>query len=153
MIKFAKKRFFTDPGSPIRTTYELKWSAKTGQQELFEKGKEDFQAEIQSHLESCDINVLIRRINAGETDLLTVNMGQYGDFTGLSMTPHELFQIRIDAKNTWSNLSKEQQALFGDFETFAETAGTDEWFKNLGVEFNENVKTEEVKEEKQDAGD
>lgn len=153
MMKFAKKRYITNPGSPIRTTYELRWSPKTGAQELYEKGQEDFQAQIQSQLESCDINVLIRRINAGETDLLTVNMGSYGDFTGLPMTAHELFQIRLDAKNTWSNLSKDQQMLFGDFETFAQTAGTDEWFKNLGVEFNENVKNEEVKEVKEDAGD
>lgn len=145
MIRFARKREPTNPGSPIRTTYELRFSPKTGALELFEKGKENFQEQVQSYAESCDLSVIIRRINAGEVDLLSVNMGSYGDFSTLAMTPHQVFQMRIDAKNTWSNLSADQQAVFGDFETFASTAGSEEWFKNLGVEF----KDQQVNEEKE----
>ena len=145
MIRFAKERKINNPGSGIRTTYELKFSTKTGALELFEKGKEDFQAQVDSYAESCDLSVIIRRINAGETELLTANMGSYGDFTGLPETQHEIMQLRIDTKNTWSNLSEEQRSLFGDFETFAETAGTDEWYKNLGVEMKKE--SEVVKED------
>lgn len=140
MIRFARERKYTNPGSGIRTTYELRFSPVTGAQELFEKGKEDFQAQIQSYAESCDLSVIIRRINAGETDLLSMNLGSYGDFTGVPDNSQELFQARIDAKNTWSNLTDEQKAVFGDFDTFAGTAGSEEWFKNLGVEFKEEVK-------------
>lgn len=148
MIRFARERKYTEAGSGIRTTYELRFSPETGAQELFEKGKEDFQAQIQSHAESCDLSVIIRRVNAGETDLLSVNMGSYGDFTGIPESAHEVFQARIDAKNTWSNLSDEQKAVFGDFDTFAETAGSDEWFKNLGIEMKEETK--EVAEDAHD---
>lgn len=145
MIRFCRERKVTRPGSGIRTTYELKFSSKTGALELFEKGKEDFQSQVESYAESCDLAVIIRRINAGETNLLTANMGAYGDFTFLPETQQEIMQLRIDAKNTWSNLSDDQKSLFGDFETFAETAGSDEWYKNLGVEMKEE--SEVVKED------
>lgn len=147
MIRFAKKRYNTPPGSGVRVTYELRFSPVTGQQELYEKGKEDFQSYIQSFAESCDLSVIIRRVNAGELDLLNTRPGTYGDFTSVPTSTHALFQARIDAVNTWSNLPDEQKSLFGDFETFASTAGTEEWFKNLGVEFKENVKeSDEVAE-------
>lgn len=150
MIKFAKKRYFTPPGAAIRTTYELRISTKTGQPELFEKGKEDFNDYIQSFAESCDLKNIIRRINAGELDLLNARPGTYGDFLGAPEYMQAAMNARIDAKNTWSNLSKEQQAMFGSFEEFCATAGSFEWLKNLGVEFKEDVKeSDEVADDKQ----
>lgn len=137
MIKFAKKRYITPAGSGIRTTYQLKVSMKTGQPELVVKGKEDWQAYIQSFAESCDITNIIRRINAGELDLLNANPGIYGDFSGVPQNMQEALQIRIDSKNTWANLSDEQRELFGSFDEFCETAGSVDWLKKFGVEIKE----------------
>lgn len=148
MIKFASKRYLTQPGSGTRVTYELRFSSKTGALELFEKGVEDFQAIIDSFAESCDLSVIAKRIENGEVDLLSANVGSYGDFSCFPDSYHDLLQIRIDAKNTWNNLTKEQQAKFGDFESFASSAGTEDWFNLLGVEFNStSTESEDVKDD------
>lgn len=138
MIKFATKRYTTPTGSPIRTTYRLEVSSVTGQPELVVKGKEDFNGYIQSFAESCDITNIIRRINAGELDLLNASPGVYGDFSSVPQSMQEAMQMRIDAKNTWSNLTDEQRDMFGSFEEFCETAGSEDWFKKFGVELNES---------------
>lgn len=146
MMKFAKKRYITPSGSPIRTTYQLKISTKTGVLELFEKGKEDFNAYIQSFADSCDLTNIIRRINAGELDLLNYAPGTYGDFLNVPESLQDAMNIRLDAKHTWDKLPKDQKAKFADFDDFCATAGTEDWFKKFGVEFkNEKVEESEVK--------
>ena len=142
MIRFARERCITPAGSPERTTYELKWSPKTGVQELVEKGKEDWQGMIQSYAESCDLSVIIRRVNAGELDLLNARPGSYGDFTHAPGSIQEVMQATIDAKHTYDSLTDEQKKAFGSFDEFAATAGEKEWFERLGVKFNVEVKEE-----------
>ena len=149
MIKRKTERFFANSGSPIRTTYELKISTKTGALELFEKGKEDFQSYIESFRESCDLECIIRRIKAGELDLLTAAVGSYGDFTGVPSTMQEALQIGLDAKNTWSGLTADQKDAFGSYDEFLEKAGSAEWLEKFGIKLNET----DVKEDAVNADD
>lgn len=145
MIKFAK-RFITPAGSPFRPVYKLKFSGKTGAEELVKTGKENFQESIQAFAESCDLSVIISRVNAGEIDLLSARMGSYGDFRNLPQTKAEMMQSVIDSKQIWDSLTDKQRGEFADFNDFAGTAGSADWLKKLGYD----VTTEAAVEEKGD---
>lgn len=145
MITFAK-RYITPAGSPFRPVYKLKFSGKTGAEELVKTGKENFQEFIQSFAESCDLSVIISRVNAGEFDLLSSCIGSYGDFTKVPQTKAEMLQSVIDSKQIWDSLTDKQRGEFKDFNDFAGTAGSVDWIKKLGYD----VTTETTVEEKGD---
>lgn len=145
MITFAK-RHITPAGSPFRPVYKLKFSGKTGAEELVQTGKENFQEFIQSFAESCDLSVIISRVNAGEVDLLSSRIGSYGDFTKVPQTKAEMLQSVIDSKQIWDSLTDKQRGEFKDFNDFAGTAGSVDWIKKLGYD----VTTEATVEEKGD---
>ena len=63
-------RYYTHSGSPIRPVFKLGVDPDTGAEELYCVGKEDFQEMIDASAESCDLNIIIARVNAGETELL-----------------------------------------------------------------------------------
>lgn len=149
MIKFAE-RHITPSGSPFRSVYKLKFSGKTGAEELVKTGKENFQEYIQSFAESCDLSVIISRVNAGEVDLLSARMGSYGDFRDVPQTKAEMLQSVIDSKQIWDSLTDQQRGEFEDFNDFAGSAGSIDWLKKLGYDLTTEV-AEEVKGEVKNA--
>lgn len=139
MIRFAK-RYITPAGSPFRPVYKLKFSGKTGAEELVQTGKENFQEFIQSFAESCDLSVIISRVNAGEFDLLSARIGSYGDFRDIPQTKAEMMQSIIDSKQIWDSLSDQQRGEFEDFNDFAGSAGSMDWLKKLGYDVGDENK-------------
>lgn len=137
-------RYFTECGSPYRTVLKLGFDKETGAEEIFPVGVENFQEIIEAAAPSCDLNVIIARVRAGELDLLQANKGMYGDFTNMPMTLQEIMQNRIDAKYMYDNLPDETKKKL-DFESFMKDAGSKEWLEGLGFKFDE-VK-EEVKKD------
>lgn len=133
MIKFAK-RFIRPSGSPFRNVYKLKISAVTGAEELEKAGVENWQEFIDASVGSCDLAAIIARVNAGEVDLLTKTMGEYGDFRKIPTNPAEVMQMRIDAKKVFDSLTSEQRSNFNSFDEFAGSAGSEDWIKKLGYE-------------------
>lgn len=133
-------RYYCRSGSPVRMTFKLGIDTKTGAEELFVTGFENFQKMIDDAAESCDLNVIITRVRNGELDLLSKNKGMYGDFTNMPQTLQELMQTRIDAKYMYENLSSDVKKNMS-FDDFMKDAGSKDWLKNLG--FN----VDEVKEE------
>lgn len=142
MITFAK-RHITPAGSPFRPVYKLKFSGKTGAEELVQTGKENYQEFIQSFAESCDLSVIIARVNAGEVDLLSSRLGSYGDFRNLPQTKAEMLQSVIDSKKIWDSLTDQQRGEFEDFNDFAGTAGSADWIKRLGYDMTTEASVEE----------
>lgn len=142
MIKFAE-RHITPAGSPFRPVYKLKFSGKTGAEELERTGKENFQEYIQSFAESCDLSVIISRVHAGEVDLLSARIGSYGDFRNLPQTKAEMMQSVIDSKQIWDSLTDQQRGEFEDFNDFAGSAGSADWLKKLGYDITTEVSIDE----------
>lgn len=136
-------RFYTEHGSPERAVYKLAVDPATGAQELYAIGKENFQELIDASAESCDLNVIIARVHAGEVDLLSQSNGFYGDVSEMPQTFQEILQTRIDARVMYNNLPLDVQKNM-DFDSFLKDAGSVEWLKGLGFKFDE-VK-EEVKD-------
>lgn len=133
MIKFVKERFFNNPGSSIRNVYKLKHSIVTNADELVKVGKENWQEYIQSYRDGCDLGVIQKRIMNGDIGLLNEKQGFYGDVSNAPDSLQEALNAKIVLEQTFDNLPEEAKNKFGSVYNFLDSAGSEEWFKTLGV--------------------
>lgn len=106
-----------------------------GVMDLQPSGKLNIYDEIQSHKDSVDIHVLLKRYQNGELDVFSKASGVYVDVTNMPTTYAEMLNVVNRAEEQFNSLTVEQRAKFGhSFEQFLATAGTQDWFKNLGIE-------------------
>lgn len=111
-------RVFQEPGSPIRTLYSSRVDAD-GNIVLEESGSENLYDYIQSHRDSCDINVLLARYNNGDVSALNQRQGSYGDFTQFPKTFAETLNFMIQGQDYFESLPLEVRERFGfSFERF-----------------------------------
>lgn len=140
-MRFATKRFYSNPGSPLHKLYSPKVS-KDGSVELVESGVENIQDYIESFRESTDIKVILDRVAAGETELLMSRPGSYGDFTKMPQTYAEALQLQIDSANLFSRLPAEVRNKFGnDQSKFFAMSGTKEWYEHLSPVLPDEVRS------------
>lgn len=104
-------RINANAGSRMKTLYAPRFN-DVGQMELVENGQDDLYAYIQSHADSVDINVLLKRFMNGEADALSRVQGAYGDFTGLPRTYAELLNSVNDGHRLFDSLPLETRARF-----------------------------------------
>ena len=102
-MKYFKNDIFSNPGSPIHEIYSPVVK-DDGSIELEVSGVENTDEYIQSFLESCDINVIVSRIENGELDLLNQRTGSFGDFTDMPKTFAEMLQLKIDSELMFNSL-------------------------------------------------
>lgn len=101
----------TEPGSRIHQLRKPKFD-KDGNFELVPAGEVNIYDEIQSHAESCDINVLMKRYQNGDAAALSKVQGAYFDATGMPKTYAEMLNVLIDAENTFNALPLEERQKF-----------------------------------------
>lgn len=146
-MKYFNNDIFSNPGSPIHDIYSPVVK-EDGSIELEVTGKENTDDYIQSFLESCDINVIVSRIENGEVDLLNKYVGQYGDFSDMPKSYAEVLQLQIDSANLFNSLPIEiKQKFDNDANKFFAQSGTEEWYKNLGFVEKKNEESEVKVEE------
>ncbi len=101
----------SNPGTPVHTLLKPKFD-KSGNYELVEAGEVNVYDEIQSHAESCDINVLMKRYANGDASALSKVQGTYFDATGMPKTYAEMLNTLISAENQFNALPLEERAKF-----------------------------------------
>lgn len=140
MIHYADKRFVSNPGNPIHKLYAPKVT-KTGRVELVCTGTENTDNYINSFREDTDIHEIMKRVKAGQIDLLNRRPGSYGDFTKFPKTFAEALQLQIDSNRLFSGLPDDVRSKFNnDPNVFFAAAGSEDWFKKI-----EKVLPDEVK--------
>ena len=72
----ARDRISSNSGDPIHVTYAGHYDEK-GRVVLEESGRENIYDQIQSHAESCDIHVLMKRYMNGDVSALSQAQGHY----------------------------------------------------------------------------
>lgn len=102
---------FQHPGDPEKSIYHPKLQPD-GTIELEETGKEDFYGYIQSHKDSCDIHVLLKRFENGDETALSRMQGIYGDFTQTPKTFAEALNAMIAGEQMFDRLPAEVKAKF-----------------------------------------
>lgn len=107
-----------NPGESIRRLYNPKL-LDDGTIEIQPAGQEDFYAYIQSHKDSVDINVLMKRYQSGDPDALSRMQGFYGDFTDSPETFRDALESIVAAQATFDSLPLEVRERFDhDFNKF-----------------------------------
>lgn len=138
MVKFATQfdkhaRVHCNPGTPIKTLYGPIFD-KNGVMSLKEIGKHNLYDEIQSHADSVDIYVLLKRYQQGDIGALSRVQGAYGDFTQMPHTFAEALNTMIAAEQYFMGLPVETRALFGhSFQQFVATMDQPDWTSKLGI--------------------
>lgn len=113
-----RERLPQNVGSRLRQLYTSSIN-EFGEVELVPSGTEDLYQMIQSHKDSCDINVLLVRYANGDTAALAQRQGSYGDFTQLPTTYAGLLNAVIAGENYFNSLPLETRAKFDhSFERF-----------------------------------
>lgn len=144
----ARERVFTDPGSPEHITYAGHYDEK-GRVILEESGRENIYDFIQSHAESCDIHVLMKRYQNGDVEALSQKQGFYGDFLDFPKTYAEALNHMNEMERQFMALPVETREKFGNsFTEFLAASAEPDFLDRLGIK-KESV-TEPVPDISQD---
>lgn len=150
--KYDRKVVFTCHGNEIEEEYELQVTEK-GIKEPVKVGEINVREEINSHRDSVDLNLLIARFNAGDTEALNRRAASYFDATELPKTLAEAYRIAENGKNVFDKLSPEIKEKFNnDYGQFLNMVGTrafEDAFQPVSrSSMNEEKKVEENNEQK-----
>ncbi len=127
-----RKRFFTNPGNPIKVKYGASYD-EAGRVKLVEEGTENLYDYIQSFAESCDIHVLLKRYSNGEVDVLSKVQGMYGDFTEFPTTYAELLNTVNRGEAMFNEFPVDVRAKFNhNFAEFMVSLSDGSFFEKAG---------------------
>lgn len=144
-----RHRLFCDRGSRVVTTFSPVFDQR-GIWHLEETGKENRYLDIQSHADSCDINVIMARYRNGETDVLSRVQGFFGDVTELPTNYIDVMNAKIKAEKLFNGLSPEVKEKYGNsVDMFMAALGTKEGLEAIGFKFEDkpNDPIEPIKKE------
>lgn len=141
----AHDRTETPVGSRIAPTYTL-----SERNELKQTGEKDLYAEIQSHAESCDIKMLLQRLDLGDNSMIRVS--QFMDITDMPSTLAEAYNMIRNATQDFNALPLEIRKEY-DFsaEEYIKDLGSEKWRELVAkkAEKQEEKKVEEKKDEQE----
>ena len=148
----ARDRVFSDPGSPEHITYAGHYDEK-GRVVLEESGRENIYDFIQSHAESCDIHVLMKRYQNGDVEALSQKQGFYGDFLDFPKTYAEALNHMNEMERQFMALPVETREKFGNsFTEFLAASAEPDFLDRLGIkkesvtEPDPDISKDEIKE-------
>lgn len=125
-------RIHIEPGDPDKILYSPSFDS-AGHMELKEVGKESLYDYIQSHKDSCDINVILARFAAGDTTALAKRQMFYADLTDFPTTYADVVNTMHGAEDYFTHLPVEVRAKFGhDFNRFLASLDNPQTLIDLG---------------------
>lgn len=138
-------------GERIKIEYQPVYDRR-GVWHLEESGTTNAYLEIQSHAESCDINIIMARYRNGETDVLSRIQGVYGDVTNVPTDYAEILNLQLKAEQLFKGLSADVRAKYGNsVEQFMASFSSREGWEAIGFKFDDgNTAAEPVQEVSKD---
>lgn len=137
--RYSHKRLNCNAGSRTHKEYMPVYDMQ-GIWHLEESGESNHYLEIQSHADSCDINIIMARYANGETDVLSRMQGVYGDFTNVPTNYAEIMNQQIKAKNLFMSLASEVREKYNNsVEEFMSSFSTKEGWEAIGFKFGEDA--------------
>lgn len=143
------ERFCSVTGERYKETFIGQYD-DDGQIVLKSTGTIDLQEQIQADKYACDINVIVKRYAAGDTDVLHRVQGSFLDVSTLPTSYAEYLNLSIRMKNDYDALPVDVKAKFGNsFENYMIKFGSEDWCNALGITSAEKpVEKPAEKEEK-----
>lgn len=135
---YDRVRTFSDSGSPFANDYISVYD-KDGKRSLEVKGKYSLYDEIQSHRDSCDLQIILKRyLNTGDESVLQRRVAYYTDVTDIPKTYADVLKLANAAREMFSVLTTEQKEAFNN--------NPDEFLASFGTEKYDRIfKKEEPK--------
>lgn len=122
--------FISSSGSPVKLIFTPAF--EDGQIVLNETGKFDISEFINSYVDSTDMSFILARLAAGDSSVLNVSRGFFGDASILSHDHRAALDTVISAETYFDNLPKETRDKFNDsFVEWIQSAGTKEWVSRM----------------------
>lgn len=127
------ERFTSEPGQREVTTYNPRVDSD-GVLHLEESGKINIYDQIQSHKDSCDINLLIQRcVATGDDSILSRVQGAYGDFSDMPRTYADMLNRLREAREFFDGLPLPTRQKFDcNFEQFISAMDKPGFLDNFG---------------------
>ena len=122
--------FISSPGSPVKLIFTPAY--EDGQIILNETGKFDISEFINSYADTTDMAFILSRLSAGDSSVLNVSQGFFGDASILPDDHRAALDTVISAQTYFDNLPKETREKFNDsFVEWIQSAGTKEWVSRM----------------------
>lgn len=122
--------FISSPGSPVKLIFTPAY--EDGQIILNETGKYDISEFINSYADTTDMSYILARLSAGDSSVLNISKGFYGDASILPDDHRAALDTVISAQTYFDNLPKETRDKFNDsFVEWIQSAGTKEWVSRM----------------------
>lgn len=128
------ERVYAEPGNPVKILYGPIFD-KEGVMDLVETGKVNLYDEIQSHADSVDIHVLLKRYaETQDPGLFARVQGAYGDFTEMPKTFAGALNTLIAAEQYFNGLPVDVRAQFGhSFQQFIAAMDKSDFTQRMGI--------------------
>lgn len=149
--QYERVEVLSNPGDPIVKTYKAHID-EDGTVTLKESGKVSIYDEIQSHADSVNIELMLKRYQqTGDDSMFLVRQAYYGDFSEMPTTVAEMYQRMSDANDIFMKLPTDVKEQFNnDPKQFLASFGTEKFFNVFGIKEKtvEDKKEGEVNVEK-----
>lgn len=123
----------SEEGCGIVQLYRADYT-KEGVLELKEDGEHDLYADIQSHVASTDLNMILERYFSGDPTALNRVQGTYMDVTQVPDNYHEAMAMIDNARKDFAQLPPEVKERFNnDANQWIAALGTADWFDKMQV--------------------
>lgn len=131
--QYDRQRVTCQPGSRIHKTYGGHYDEK-GRIVLEEIGQVNLYDEIQSHKDSVDIHVLMKRYQNGDVDALSQRQGFFGDVLDFPTTYAEALNHMNEMERQFMSLPLEVREKFGhSFSEFLASSDQPDFLEKLGI--------------------
>lgn len=129
----AHARVFSDPGSPVKDVLSGHLDAH-GNIQLVVAGQENVYDFIQSHKDSTDIHLIMKRFAAGEKDILSQVQGFFADCADMPSTYQEILNAVIAGEETFNRLPIEIKENFGhSFQKWLISMDQPDFLSKMGI--------------------
>lgn len=125
-------RYYSNPGSRFKPVYSP-FVDDDGVLKLDKISEINLYNEIQSHSDSCDINLLISRFMSGETDVFERVKGFYADVSDIPDNYSEILNNQLKAEDFFNHLPVDVKKRFNNsFNEFICSVGDDDFLVRAG---------------------
>lgn len=139
--QYDRLQFRSEIGSREAPTYRAAVDSD-GKIDLIQDGIVNVYDEIQSHRDSCDIELMIKRFENGDVTALNRGNPVFLDTVDMPKTFAEVYNVVIQAKNDFQNLPLEVRNAFDHSpEKYFSMIGTEE-FGNIMSKFYPQAKND-----------
>lgn len=107
------KTVFSNPGKVMNPVYELKVDAK-GKRGIVKVGETNLQEAIDAEFASVDMNLVLKRLENGDFDVLNKVEGFYADVAALPVDIREIMEMNEKASMIFDEMPDDLRRIYGN---------------------------------------